>query len=833
MLLEQICLTRKNILIAGDLNSNVLRGSKDDKGKKLSSILETFSLKNIITKPTRVTETTKTLIDLIIVKDKNKISCSGVLDVSIADHKLIYAVYNLKRKKSPPKTIMVRDFKKLDTSAFKKDVRDAPWWVCATFEEVDDVTWCWQTMYKNIADEHLKKRKAKVRADSLPWVDRNIRKMMNRRFKLLKKCDGTEKTSLQWQEYRKVRNLVTKSLKEAEANYWRKKFEEVSSSKDFWKTFHKITNNKVRGKIGPLRANNGELITDDKQKADLMNNFFINVGKNLAEKFPQMIENSNEYIYRISPTISSLIIDEEKLRKQIRKINPKKAAGPDDITSKELSILQDDVMEGIKVVFNKSIACNQYPSIWKLAKVKSAFKNGEKIESPNYRPLSMLSIPGKLFEGQACDNIDKHVTIHNLLSKNQWGFNKGRSTEELLLQITEKWKNAMDKGLIVGAIFLDFQKAFDSVSHDILGQKLQAVGISGDLYSWIVSYLRRRKQYTEINGKSSVEEEVLFGVPQGSLLGPKLYTILVNDLPEAITEGEVTLFADDTSIYCIGDNVDKIIDSLNLAMEGVLGWCRRNKLTVHPGKTEAMLLMKRAFMGPLKAIKYGESYISIVDSVKYLGITIDNKLTWDKHISTTCKKFSSKLGALKRMKFLPTNVLEEIYYKTVISGITYCISVWGNCSIALFQKLETIHSRAARQIFNLPTGYPDDVSLTHAKWQPLSCIYKRSIIKWMHKIYFNKADQSLQDLFENNLQQNYAVRDPFTFKIPRYKKEIGRNSLQYRGPFIWNMIPSDIKSIVNKDKFKEKLKTLNDFIKNFSFRREAILISKKDPDFYY
>ena len=408
-----------------------------------------------------------------------------------------------------------------------------------------------------------------------------------------------------------------------------------------------------------------------------MNNFFINVGKNLAGKYPQMIENRNEYIYRISPTMSSLIIDEEKLRKQIRKINPKKAAGPDDITSKELSILQDDVMEGIKVVFNKSIACNQYPSIWKLAKVKSAFKKGEKIESPNYRPLSMLSIPGKLFEGQACDNIDKHVTKQNLLSKNQWGFNKGRSTEELLLQITEKWKNAMDKGLIVGAIFLDFQKAFDSVSHDILGQKLQAVGISGDLYSLIVSYLRKRKQYTEINGKSSVEEEVLFGVPQGSLLGPKLYTILVNDLPEAITEGEVTLFADDTSIYCIGDNVDKIIDSLNLAMEEVLGWCRRNKLTVHPGKTEAMLLMKKAFMGPLKAIKYGESYISIVDSVKYLVITIDNKLTWDKHISTTCKKFSSKLGALKRMKFLPTNVLEEIYYKTVISGITYCISVWG------------------------------------------------------------------------------------------------------------------------------------------------------------
>ena len=255
----------------------------------------------------------------------------------------------------------------------------------------------------------------------------------------------------------------------------------------------------------------------------------------------------------------------------------------------------------------------------------------------------------------------------------------------------------MDKGLIVGAIFLDFQKAFDSVSHDILGQKLKAVGICGDLYLWIVSYLRKQKQYTEIDGKSSVEEEVLFAVPQGSILGHKLYTILVNDLSEAITEGEVTLFADDTSIYYIGDNVDKIIDSMNLAMEQAHHWCRKNKLTVHPEKTEAMLLMKKAFMGSLKPIKYGGCYISIVDSVKYLGITIDNELTWDKHISTTCKKFSSKLGALKRMRFLP-NVLEEIYYKTIISGITYCISVWEtaqlHCSRKLKQSIQELPGRS-------------------------------------------------------------------------------------------------------------------------------------------
>ena len=164
--------------------------------------------------------TTKTTLDLVILSDITKVKVSGVRDASIADHKLVYASLNLKKKRPPPQLATVRNYKNLDINAFKRDIRNAPWWVCSTFEETDDVTQAWSKMYDSIVEEHVKTRKAKIRKDSLTWVDGQMRKLMNKRYKLLKQCDGTEKTSAQWTEYRKVKNKVTKMMRQAEAKYW-------------------------------------------------------------------------------------------------------------------------------------------------------------------------------------------------------------------------------------------------------------------------------------------------------------------------------------------------------------------------------------------------------------------------------------------------------------------------------------------------------------------------------------------------------------------------------------------------------------------------------------
>ncbi len=464
VVLENIWATRKNILITGDFNSDMLLRNQSEVekylGKKLKNILGNFGLKNVIKSPTRITDTTKTIIDLIIVSDLTKLQCSGVLDYQIADHKFVYAVLKLRKKNMRPAIRTVKNYKKFDQERFRQELSNTPWWVCSTFDDLEDSTWAWDTIYKNVVKDHVSTRRAKIRQKSLPWIDGKIRKEMNKRYKLLKACDGTDKTSDTWKEYKKIKNKVTKMLRKAEAQYWENQFSEAQQPKDFWKLVNKIRGKRTNKSIGLLNDKNGDQVTSDDSKAELMNNFFINIGEELAAKFTtNNTENQLEHIYRITPTVDHLSIDTNKLKKDLRGINPKKACGHDNNSSKDLAAASDTAAEGLNIIFQKSAHVNQYPETWKKARVLTAFKKGVKSEISNYRPLSMLSIPGKLLESQACKAIDDHLDNHNLLSNKQWGFRKGRSTEGLLLTLTERWKRDIDDGKIIGVVFIDFKKS--------------------------------------------------------------------------------------------------------------------------------------------------------------------------------------------------------------------------------------------------------------------------------------------------------------------------------------------------------------------------------------
>ena len=672
-ILEQIWQTRKNLLIIGDLNSDLTLNGMNDKGRRLKTKLNNYNLKNMIKDPTRETETTKSVLDLVIVNDASKVTTSGVQDICIADHKLVYLKYTLKRSKSKPKIITVKNYKRLDEKAFKNDIENAPWWVCTTFDDIDDMIWCWSKMYESIVDVHIKKRRAKIRVDSLPWIDSQIRKMMNYRYKLLRKCDGTPRTSNEWNEYRRVKNEVRKLLRKAEARYWREQFSEVTCKQDFWKVYKKVTNKGNGTKIGPLKSKEGELWVCDKKKAEVMNEFYANIGREISQTFTQNNSKEFEHFYRITPTVKDPSYDRDALLKQLRKINPHKASGPDSVTSRELKILQGSIVNSLEIILKSSFQQSVFPSCWKIARIKPSFKKGKKQERTNYRPLSMLSIPSKLLESQICNTVDSHLEDNKIVTDMQWGFIKGRSTEGILLKLTEIWKKSVDNGLIAGIVFIVFQKAFDTVSHEILSYKLQAAGISENLHALIMNYLKDRTQYAEINGECSSTKHVRFGVPQGSLLGPKLYSLRVNDLPSAITQGEMYLFADDTTAYCTGKDLESVVDTLNTIMDEIHGWCIRNKLKVHPGKCEAMFMMRSPFIGPMRPILYGGDHIKIVQESTCLGLRIDNRLDWKSQVHNACKTFSKKLGALKRMRRLPTKVFEEIYYTTIIARTTYCI----------------------------------------------------------------------------------------------------------------------------------------------------------------
>ena len=243
-------------------------------------------------------------------------------------------------------------------------------------------------------------------------------------------------------------------------------------------------------------------------------------------------------------------------------------------------------------------------------------------------------------------------------------------------------------------------------------------------------------QVTVLNGVKSDILPVTTGIPQGSVLGPTLFTLFTNDLPTAISEGDLYMYADDTSIYCIGENADVAVVALNNALLEVQGWCIENRLTPHPTKSEAMVLSRQAITRPLPPILLGSSVLNYVTKSRLLGTSVDNKLSWIPHMLELKKNFSNKLDLLKRSRFLPRKVLLRFYFSVILPSVKYGIVLWGSCTNSdLVKSVNSLHRRAARIIFNLPRDMSSTEVLTFAQWQSMSLHYKIDILKIFHKGY--------------------------------------------------------------------------------------------------
>ena len=309
--------------------------------------------------------------------------------------------------------------------------------------------------------------------------------------------------------------------------------------------------------------------------------------------------------------------------------------------------------------------------------------------------------------------------------------------------------------------------------HDILLNKLRCqFGMRGCLLNWLTSYLTSRLQYTVLNGQRSSLCSVSSGVPQGSVLGPTLFTLYTSDLVASIHSGSVYMYADDTTVYCIGKTIDKVSAALNQSLEELYAWCMKNRLTPHPKKSECMLIYRGSFTGPLPPIYLGGNNLEWVTNSRLLGVIIDYKLSWSKHIKELKKSFANKLSLIKKSRFLPKQDLLNLYFKVIIPAVTYGISVWGGTNRQdELDSLERLHCRAARVIFNFAKDLPSVEVLTRAKWDTLRTFYKQSILKLTYKMYHNVLPSCMTTHIVKS-QSSYNLRNSLKLEIPPFKSNI-------------------------------------------------------------
>ena len=427
----------------------------------------------------------------------------------------------------------------------------------------------------------------------------------------------------------------------------------------------------------------------------------------------------------------------------------------------------------------------------------------------NYRPISLLSCFEKLLERLLAKRIISFLKKNRILYELQFGFREGHSTIHALLELLDSiYQNLDDNNSCIG-VFLDLSKAFDTIDHDILLKKLSHYGFRGIVHNWFASYLQNRKQYTCVNGNKSTQQDIYKGVPQGSVLGPILFTLYVNDMPNA-TSAKPRLFADDTCIFSFHANIAKLSLTMNKELNMLHEWLKANKLLVNTSKTNFSIFVPSKNSQPSTgAISMGDN-LSRAKEIKYLGVIIDEKLSWSSHINKVKSeiiKFSSIFAKLRH--FVPKQCLLTLYDSLVTSKIGYGLEAYGSTETKKLNELQVLQNRILKIIHFKDRKYPTNRLHKELNIVKVHDLFRIKILKIMHQVHFSK--ERLPEVFKNYFKTNenshkYETRQKSDYKIFKSNKKWRNCTVQNVGARMWNNLPPALKSISKQKNFSKKLK---------------------------
>ena len=822
--LDSVSSRYKFIILCGDINLDLL-ACDNANVQRYNDLFSSYGLESKVLEPTRVTFHSQTLLDHLLTNIDKELCSVEVLNSALSDHYAQSMLFKMtksgEKQRSRPKLKEKRNFSEAGFRIMFRHLSQESWQEMHEAKSAEEKFQEFNSKFSYYFDLAFPKKtvKSTFRPRKINWMTKGILKSRETLKNLNWRASRT--SCPDFQEYlRSYRRIYRRVLRAAKALTIQNRLENATcKQKTAWQIL-----NQERGKIKQTGGSielleEGKIISDDAEVARTLNEKFVHTVESLVSGATPTADTAQYPVNQRSMFLNP--VTTEEMISIVRGLKNKVSAGHDEVPLYVFKRCAQHIVEPLCTLVNSSFEEGTFPNALKIARVVPLFKGGEKNNWSNYRPVSVLSSLSKIFEVALAKRLYSFLEDSGILSSHQHGFQKKRSTVTAVAQFLNEIHAAWEDKKYALGVFMDLSKAFDCVQHHILLSKLEKLGVRGVVIKLLKSYLTERKQFVQVNNKKSSEIDIKHGVPQGSILGPLLFLIYINDLPDQVQHGRMVLFADDSNLITTGKKCEELEIQTFIELANIKQWFEKNGLVLNTNKSNFILFKNKNKPDLEPSIILGDDPLERARFSKFLGIGIDESLTWDYHTDTLCGQLSSSIFLLRQMRsYCEKDLLTLLYHSLFASKARYGIEHWGGGPAYNMERVLVLQKRAVRILAHLRYGESCREAFKTLKLLTIPSMY---ILDSVTFVVRNNVGRTTNEI---SCRQTRQAND---FFIEPYRLSSSRAKVQQAGTFFFNLLPVELKEQKNSSKFRKLLKDyLVDgcfySVREFSERHNALVV---------